>query len=421
MVLYTHHLVWHKKKPFRMYDVIIVGAGPAGTSAALYANKLGLKTVLIDKSRFPRDKICGDALSGKSVKILDDLGLIDGLNNLDGSIIKRIIFANPKHSECELFLDKSLNKEHISHGYVIPRNIFDNYMFEQARKVSDVEQGFSVSDLLIDGDKVIGVKGKSKEGSEKEFKGSIVFGADGPNSIVSKRMGLYSMDMEHTAVGIRCYYENVGELTDQIELHYIEEINPGYFWIFPAGKNRANIGVGLLKSIVKKEGRRLNEIMETVINSDNFKHRFIDAVPLEKPKGWNLPFGSIRRKNHGEGFLLLGDAAGLVDPFTGEGIGNAMESGRIAAKTASIAKEINNFGKEHLKSYDQELWEYLGNELNTSTRLLKLAHSKFLLNFVINRAARNEKVRNIISGMLADEIPKTELSNPLFYLKILFS
>ena len=110
MVLYIHHLVSHKKKPFRMYDVIIVGAGPAGTSAALYANKLGLKTVLIDKSRFPRDKICGDALSGKSVKILEDLGLIDGLNNLEGSIIKRIIFANPKHSECELYLFKSINK-----------------------------------------------------------------------------------------------------------------------------------------------------------------------------------------------------------------------------------------------------------------------------------------------------------------------
>ena len=160
--------------------------------------------------------------------------------------------------------------------------------------------------------------------------------------------------------------------------------------------------------------------MEAVINSDNFKHRFIDAVQLEKPKGWNLPFGSTGRENHGDGFLLLGDAAGLVDPFT-EGIGNAMESGRIAAKTASIAKEINNFGKEHLKSYDQKLWEYLGNELNTSTRLFETRAPKFLLNFVINRAARNEKVRNIISGMLADEIPKTELSNPLFYLKILFS
>ena len=102
-----------------MHDVIIVGAGPAGTSAALYANRFGLKTLLLDKSRFPRDKTCGDALSGKSVKILDDLNLIDGLDNLTGSIIKRIIFGNPRHSECELFLDKSLNKNHIKHGYVV--------------------------------------------------------------------------------------------------------------------------------------------------------------------------------------------------------------------------------------------------------------------------------------------------------------
>ena len=404
-----------------MYDAIIVGAGPAGTSAALFGNRLGLKTLLLDKSAFPRDKTCGDALSGKSVKILDDLDLLEGVNNLDGSIIQRIIFANPKHSECELLLDKSLNKQHISHGYVIPRSIFDNYMFEKAKKVSDAEEGFTVNDLLFEGNRVIGVKGKSVDGSEKEFRGNLILGADGPNSIVSKKVGLYQMDMDHTAVGIRCYYENVKDLTDQIELHYVEEINPGYFWIFPSGKNRANIGVGLLKSIVKKESRNLSEIMINIINSDNFKYRFSDAILLEKPTGWNLPLGSIKRKNHGEGFLLLGDAAGLVDPFTGEGIGNAMVSGQIAAETAAQAKEKNDFSKKYLKKYDKKLWNHLGSELNTSAKLLKLARSKFLLNFVIGRAARNEKVRNIISSMLANEIPKTELSNPLFYLKILFS
>ena len=198
-------------------------------------------------------------------------------------------------------------------------------------------------------------------------------------------------------------------------------MNPGYFWIFPAGENRANIGVGLLKSIVKKEQRKLNDIMLDVIKSENFKNRFKDAVPLEKPKGWNLPFGSIKRENYGNGFLLLGDAAGLVDPFTGEGIGNAMVSGRIASEIAVKAKEVHNYTKEYLKTYDQNLWEYLGNELNTSTKLLKLARSKFLLNFVIDRAERNKKVRDIISGMLANEIPRSELSNPLFYLKIIFS
>ena len=405
-----------------MYDVIIVGAGPAGTCAALYGHRLGLKTLLLDKSKFPRDKTCGDALSGKSVKVLDDLGLISGVDNLNGSVIKRIIFGNPRHSECELLLDKSLNKKHITHGYVIPRIAFDNFMLEEAKKVSKYEDGFTVNDLIFDNNNiVVGVKGRTKNGEEKEFRGNLVFGADGPSSIVSKKAGLYDMNMEHTAVGIRCYYKNVKDLTDQIELHYVKEMNPGYFWIFPAGENRANIGVGLLKSIVKKEERKLSDIMLDVIDSENFRHRFKDAVPMEKPKGWNLPFGSIKRENHGDGFLLLGDAAGLVDPFTGEGIGNAMVSGRIASEIAARSKQDNNFTKQYLKKYDQDLWGYLGNELNTSSKLLKLAHSKFLLNFVIDRAARNKKVRDLMSGMLAEEIPKSELSNPLFYLKILFS
>jgi len=404
-----------------MYDVIIVGAGPAGTCAALYGQRLGLKTLLLDKSQFPRDKTCGDALSGKSVKILDDLNLISGVDDLNGSVIKRIIFGNPKYSECELLLDKSLNKKHIKHGYVIPRTVFDNFMLQQAKKVSEYEEGFKVNDLIFDNNMVVGVKGATKSGEEKEFRANLVFGADGPNSIVSKKAGLYDMNMEHTALGIRCYYENVNDLTDQIELHYVKEMNPGYFWIFPAGENRANIGVGMLKSIVKKEQKRLSDIMLDIIDSENFRGRFKEAIPMEKPKGWNLPLGNIKRENHGGGFLLLGDAAGLVDPFTGEGIGNAMVSGRIASGVAAKAKQKNIFTKEYLKRYDQELWGYLGNELSTSSKLLKLAHSKFLLNFVIDRAARNEKVRDLVSGMLAEEIPKSELSNPLFYLKILFS
>ena len=404
-----------------MYDAIIVGAGPAGSSAAMYCSKLGLNTLLLDKSSFPRDKVCGDALSGKSVKILDELDLLEDLDKLDGAIINRIIFGNPNNSECELHLNKSRNKRHISHGFVIPRKIFDNYLFNKASKVSEVENNFNVVDLVYDKNQVIGVKGKLASGEEKTFYGNIVLGADGPYSIVSRKSGYYNSDMNFTAVGLRCYYENVENLTDQIELHYVNETIPGYFWIFPAGNKKANIGVGLLKSSARKKKHNLQQIMMQVINSKNFKQRFKNSAALEKPKGWNLPFGNTKRKNHGNGFLLLGDAAGLVDPFTGEGIGNAMESGKIAANIVSKAKKINNFSKEVLSEYDEELWGYLGGELKTSTLLLKLAHYKLLLNFVIDRASRNKNVKNVISGMLTDEVPKTELSNPMFYLKTLFS
>ena len=404
-----------------MYDAIIVGAGPAGSSAAIYCNKLGLNTLLLDKSIFPRDKICGDALSGKSVKILEELDLLQDLDKLDGAIVNRIIFGNPNHSECELHLNKSLNKRHISHGFVIPRKIFDNYLFKKASDVSNVVSGFKVEDLIYDKSQVVGVKGKSNKGIQKKYFGNIVLGADGPYSIVSRRTGLYNSDMNYTAVGLRCYYENVEDLTDQIELHYVNETIPGYFWIFPAGNTKANIGVGLLKSRAKKKKYNLQQIMNQVINSKNFKHRFKNSNALEKPKGWNLPFGNTKRENHGNGFLLLGDAAGLVDPFTGEGIGNAMESGKIAADIVLKAKKINNFSNQILSEYDKVLWEYLGSELKTSTLLLKLAHYRILLNFVIDRASRNKNIKNMISGMLADEVPKTELSNPMFYLKTLFS
>ena len=404
-----------------MYDAIIVGAGPAGSSAAIYCNKLGLNTLLLDKSIFPRDKICGDALSGKSVKILEELDLLQDLDKLDGAIVNRIIFGNPNHSECELHLNKSLNKRHISHGFVIPRKIFDNYLFKKASDVSDVVSGFNVDDLIYNKSQVVGVKGKTSNGEQKKYFGNIVLGADGPYSIVSRKSGLYNSDMNYTAVGLRCYYENVQDLTDQIELHYVNETIPGYFWIFPAGNKKANIGVGLLKSSAKKKKYNLQQIMQQVINSKNFKHRFKNSNALEKPKGWNLPFGNTKRENHGNGFLLLGDAAGLVDPFTGEGIGNAMESGKIAADIVLKAKKINNFSNQILSEYDKVLWEYLGSELKTSTLLLKLAHYRILLNFVIDRASRNKNIKNMISGMLADEVPKTELSNPMFYLKTLFS
>ena len=110
------------------FDVAIIGAGPAGSTTAIALHNSGLTVALIDKNEFPRDKICGDALSGKSVKILEELDLLQDLDKLDGAIVNRIIFGNPNHSECELHLNKSLNKRHISHGFVIPRKIFDNYL-----------------------------------------------------------------------------------------------------------------------------------------------------------------------------------------------------------------------------------------------------------------------------------------------------
>ena len=142
---------------------------------------------------------------------------------------------------------------------------------------------------------------------------------------------------------------------------------------------------------------------------------------MENPRGWNLPVGSKHRKNYGNGFMLLGDAAGLIDPFTGEGIGNALYSAKYAIETAVKAKEHNDFSKAILKEYDVALWNRLGNELSISTKLQKVGRMQTLLDFVIGKAQRNKEVEDIISGMMRNDIPKKQLANPLFYLKLLFT
>ncbi len=402
------------------YDIIIVGAGPAGTSAALYADRLGLKTIILDKSTFPRDKICGDALSGKSVKYMRELGVLDEVPELKGSTIRRITFGSPSHKQFDIHLSNPQNTGNIKEGYVIPREIFDNFLFEKAQKITEIRQGFNVSDLLYDNGKIVGIKGlQDKE--KKEVYAPIILGCDGAKSTIARKLGFHTEDQDNTAIAIRCYYEGVKGLTDQIELHFVDEVLPGYFWLFPAGDNIANIGIGLSKKQAKKDERKLTEILGEVTDSPYFKERFKGSKRLENPKGWSLPLGRIERPNHGDGFMLLGDAAGLVDPFTGEGIGNAMASAKFAIEVSKEAIKKNDFSKKMFSKYHQLVWGELGSELRTSTKLQNLSNYRMLLNIIINKASRNKDIQDIISGMLTKEISKDKLSNPLFYLKVLFS
>jgi flavin-dependent dehydrogenase len=119
--------------------------------------------------------------------------------------------------------------------------------------------------------------------------------------------------------------------------------------------------------------------------------------------------------------MLLGDAAGLVDPFTGEGIGNAMASAKFAVEVAQKALKENDFSKKMFSTYHKLVWDELGSELRTSTKLQNLSNYRMLLNIIINKASRNKEIQDVISGMLTKEISKDKLSNPLFYLKVLFS
>jgi len=411
------------------YDVIVVGGGPAGSSASMFLHKRGIKTLLLEKETFPRDKVCGDAISGKSMGVLRDLDLDEGMENVPHAKVRGVMFSAPNKQVLEIpFPDpKKVTtgkyRRPKGFGFVSRRMNYDNYLFQNAKKRVETIERFAVTDLIQENGYVTGVKGINLDTKEeKTFRSRIVIGADGARSVVATKLGLNITDPKHHIVALRQYYKNVKDVKDEIEIHFVDGLLPGYFWIFPLEEGLANVGSGMITDKMQKQKVNLKSATENVIKNDPlFKERFKDAELVEDFKGWTLPLGSKHRRMHGNGFVLCGDAASLIDPFSGEGIGNAMTSGKLAAEVIDKALHANNYSASILEEYERKLRAELDPELRTSMYLQRIGSIKFLLNFIINKAKKSKDMREVLSGMLANEEAKKQFYSPLFYLKLLIS
>ncbi len=403
-----------------MYDAIIVGAGPGGATAATVMARRGLKPLLIDRDAFPRDKVCGDALSGKTVDVMKRLGMIEALQAVSQLDSWGVTFSGPLGDEVAIPFTKALDKP-IAPGFVCDRVTFDHLVFQQAvESGAEIWTEAMVTGLLRDGEKVVGVTVK-RNGTEQEVRAPITVGADGAYSVVVRELGMDQLHEEHYCAGLRWYWEGVTGFHElnHIEIHFVDESIPGYFWIFPMADGKANVGLGMLSSVVKKKDLKLKPLLERLVEHPRFKHRFANAKPIDKIRGWGLPLGSRPRQMSGDGWLLLGDAASLIDPFTGEGIGNAMVSAEKAVEWVARAKEANDFSGRFLGGYDKDVMAYLGNELRISHGMQRLGKWKWLLNKVIQKASRSEELADAISMMFDDESERKKLVSPMFYLRVL--
>jgi flavin-dependent dehydrogenase len=273
----------------------------------------------------------------------------------------------------------------------------------------------------MEGSKVVGVKGLVN-GKEQVFKAKVVVGADGAGGMTSRKLNAYHNEEDHLCAGIRCYYENVGGMIDQIELHFVKEALPGYFWIFPLPNGKANVGIGMIVTDMKKKKVNLQKVMFDIIeNNPTFKDRFKNAKRTTEVKSWLLPFASKRVKMSGDGYLLVGDAASLIDPFTGEGIGNALTSGRAASAAIVEALNKNDFSASSLKKYEDLLMADIEKEVKDNYKLQKMVKGEFLLNLIVGRAKKSKYVQGVISNALINPDEHSTLSDPLFFFKALFA
>lgn len=404
------------------YDLIVVGAGPAGSTAAAFASRAGLNVLLLDKDTFPRDKICGDAISGKSVDILRRLGLAGAVAEADQLPCLGVIFGAPSGDTVAIPFNQSADRAGAP-GYICARRVFDHLLVTEAeRSGADVRQGVEVGGLLLSRGRVTGVT-VSQGSTTRNLSAPLVLGADGAYSVISRHLGNDQHVADHYCAGVRTYCTEVDGFHNGnfIELHFVRELLPGYFWVFPMTNGRANVGLGMLSAHIKARGVNLRTELEKMIASSRFSGRFKNGLAGAPIKGWGLPLGTRPRPMAGDGWMLAGDAASLIDPFTGEGISNAMTSGEFAARWATNAHDQGRFDREYLLGYERDVLGAIGSELRINGKLQKLVQRTWLINLVVRKADRSEEVKKTISAMFDEDSKRLRLTLPLFYLRLLFA
>jgi geranylgeranyl reductase family protein len=353
--------------------VCIIGAGPAGATTAIFLGKEKVEHIIIDVATFPRDKTCGDGLDLKAIAVL---------NNIDKNIIAEEIKPNGRIIASYGFRIITTKGKNVEFNYkptaeqlppygTSKRIDFDNLLIEKLNTTyTNFLQATKATSIIRVNEKWE-IIAQQKEQTIKIICDLLV-GADGDHSIVLKTIGERKIDRNHYSAGVRQYWQGIANThqNNLMEVYFPKEYPMSYFWIFPLKNGLSNVGYGMQSNVAAKYNYNVKEIFSSLIKNDkNLQHRFNAATPQESIKGWGIPFASLQRKCFGNGWLLVGDAASMISPTTGEGIGTGMTTGLIAAQFIKRAVEQNKFDESVFKNYDREIYK----RTNDDIKLYKLS------------------------------------------------
>jgi len=351
-------------------DVIVVGAGPAGSTTAFHLAQHGLDVLLLEKTSFPREKVCGDGLTPRAVKQLIDMGV--DISESNGWIRNKGLRIVGGGNSIEIPWPEL--STYPDYGLVRTRKDFDEALARHAVKAgARLHERTNVMGPVIDErtGRIVGVTARvlnddGSKGPEQTFRAPLVVAADGNSTRLSLAMGLRKRDDRPMGVAVRTYYTsprtNDDWLESWLELWDGKKLLPGYGWIFGVGDGTVNVGLGILNTSTAFQNVDYKDLLVRWLDETPDEWGFREANRTEPIRGAALPMGFNRTPHYTRGLLLVGDAGGMVNPFNGEGIAYAMESGAIAAEVITQAHGRETFAQRELAlaAYPSRLKETYG-------------------------------------------------------------
>ncbi|MER5645247.1 geranylgeranyl reductase family protein [Streptosporangium sp. NPDC002524] len=386
-------------------DVIVVGAGPAGSTTAFHLAQAGLDVLLLEKTTFPREKVCGDGLTPRAVKQLIAMGIdIDapgwvrnkGLRVVGGGM--RFELDWPELSSFPDF------------GLVRTRQDFDEILAANAVKAGvRLLQGVNVTAPVLDdrSGHIVGVTAK-RDGEEVTYRSRLVVAADGNSTRVSLAMGLHKREDRPMGVAVRTYFESPRHDDDYLEtwleLWDGDTLLPGYGWIFGVGDGTSNVGLGLLNTSESFKGMDYRDLLKRWVKGMPPEWGYVEENMTTPIRGAALPMAFNRQPHYTRGLVLVGDAGGMINPFNGEGIAYAMETGHIAAETIvqALGRVTPAQRERVLRAYPQTLKDAYGGYFTLGRGFVELIGHRGVMNFATRHALPHPHLMRFALKLLAN-------------------
>ncbi len=391
-------------------DVIIAGGGPAGASAAARLAAAGVRVLLLDRQRFPRDKVCGDFVGPAALVELNALGVAAREGYRDTNVIREAAL----HLDGEELIHRPLPECDglPAYGRCIPRQTLDYWVLDAARRAgAAVREGVRVTGYDVHPN---GVTVAAEHGRDPlRLRARLLIGADGSSSTGARALrGRPPRDADRI-IAVRAYYEGDGGPEDRADLFFTAESFPGYYWLFPTGGGHANVGLGMVLETMPRADDHLRELMLRLVASDAaLNRRLTKGRLLGKVVGWPLTTYDPSLPIVGDRALLVGDAAGFINPLNGEGIQYALVSGRWAADTAVDALAADDWSEARLAPYAERARRELRYDMALAGLVVQFIRNRHLndvwlaaLRVILARARADDAYAEITGGILAGLVP----------------